>query len=174
MYRKLAGRGSHCQSHRTKGRVRQGRGSGEPQLRESTNPGGMEGREGARESPTPVREGGGGRERARRSSNPRERGGRCRTKEQRGMHYTTVALNCQPELRELRRSSSCASDFSRERGSVLLSLPSANKRDHSEKARATKRPHQQSLPPNWFSNNLFGPQRGRPMSLQIKSNTTNN
>ena len=30
-------------------RGRQGRGSGEPQLRESTNPGGMEGREGARE-----------------------------------------------------------------------------------------------------------------------------
>ena len=44
------------------GRGKQGRGSGEPQPRESTNPGGMESWEGARESPNPVREGEGGRE----------------------------------------------------------------------------------------------------------------
>ena len=47
-------------------------------------------------------------------------------------------------------------------------LPPANRCNDSVMPMAAKRAQQQSSPPNWFSHHVFGPQRGRPMSLQIK------
>ena len=141
----------------------------------------MEGREGARESPNPVREGEGGRERARQSPNPRGfnywPGGLiyklmglslCRPKqcfenqfgERKKEQRAKVAV-----LRAVAESLSLVPGNGREGVNNLSLLQKATQRasDHH-----TLADPQQSLSQIWFSNHFLGPQRWRPMSLRVK------